>query len=134
MAPACNTSERRGQKINAPHDSTLHENYSHRIRRRTATPEATFFAFLFHFSNFHPFTANVTRALPLEAIKGEAGATTRGGSKREKRDKTIHQQQLEPISIETTTTTTQETWDLLPLSKACNPYYKHSDARQHEPQ
>jgi hypothetical protein len=38
------------------------------------------------------------------------------------------QQQLEP------TTTTQETWDLLTLSKACNPYYEHPGARQHEPQ
>jgi hypothetical protein len=25
-------------------------------------------------------------------------------------------------------------WDLLPLSKACNPYYEHSGARQHEQQ
>jgi hypothetical protein len=37
-------------------------------------PEATFFVFLFH---FYPFTMNVSRALPLEAIKGEAGATSR---------------------------------------------------------
>jgi hypothetical protein len=28
----------------------------------------------------------------------------------------------------------KETWDLLPLSKACNPYYEHSGARQHEQQ
>jgi hypothetical protein len=33
-------------------------------------PEATFFVFLFH---FYLFTTNVTRALSLEAIKGEAG-------------------------------------------------------------
>jgi hypothetical protein len=33
------------------------------------------FLSLFH---FYPFTMNVTRALPLEAIKGEAGATSRG--------------------------------------------------------
>jgi hypothetical protein len=48
----------------------------------------------------------------------------------------MRQQQLEPISIETTTTTTttQETWDLLSLSKAYNPYYEHRGARQHEPQ
>jgi hypothetical protein len=47
----------------------------HRIRRKKATPEATFVVFLFH---FHLFTMNVTRALPLEAIKGEAGVTSRG--------------------------------------------------------
>jgi hypothetical protein len=40
---------------------------------------------------------------------------------------------IEIKPIETTTTTTQETWDLLPLSKACNPYYEHPGARQHEP-
>jgi hypothetical protein len=39
-----------------------------------AMPEATFLVFLFH---FHLFTINVTRALSLEAIKGEAGATSR---------------------------------------------------------
>jgi hypothetical protein len=37
-----------------------------------------FFVFLFHFSHFHPFTAIVTEALPLEVIKGEAGATFKG--------------------------------------------------------
>jgi hypothetical protein len=72
MALARRTSERRGQKINAPLDFTLQEKCSHRIRRRTATPEATFFASL-SFSRFHPYTANVTQALPLEAIKGGQG-------------------------------------------------------------
>jgi hypothetical protein len=28
----------------------------------------------------------------------------------------------------------KETWDSFPLSKACNPYYEHSGARQHEEQ
>jgi hypothetical protein len=58
-----------------------------------------------------------------------------GGRSKEKRDETIRQQQLELISVKTTTTT-QKTWDLLSLSllKACNPYYEHSGARQHEPQ
>jgi hypothetical protein len=69
----------RAQKINAQYVSTLQENCSHRIRRKTVTPEATFFVFLFHSSCFYPFTTNVTRALPLEAIKGEAGATSKGG-------------------------------------------------------
>jgi hypothetical protein len=38
----------------------LQGNYSHRIRRRTFMPKATFFVFLFHFPCFHHFTANVT--------------------------------------------------------------------------
>jgi hypothetical protein len=50
------------------------ENCSHRIRRKMATPEATFWFFSFI---FHIFTTNVTRALSLEAIKGEVGATSR---------------------------------------------------------
>jgi hypothetical protein len=29
---------------------------------------------------------------------------------------------------------TKETWDPLPLSKAYNPYYEHSGARQHKQQ
>jgi hypothetical protein len=88
------------------------------------TSEATFFAFLFHFLCFYHFTANVTRPLPLEVIKGEAGR------RQKKKDETTRQQQLEhkppPPPL--------ETWDLLPLSKACNPYYEHLSARQHEPQ
>jgi hypothetical protein len=54
MAPARRASEWRGQKINAPHDFTLQGNYSHRIRRRTATPKATFFPFSFLFPIFTP--------------------------------------------------------------------------------
>jgi hypothetical protein len=129
MAPTRRTSEWRGQKINVQHDSTLQGNCSHRIRGTTTTLEATLFAFLFHFFRFHPFTTNVTRVLSLEAIKGEAGAASNGGQRRE-----------DPATIARThrnrnhTTTTQETWDLLPLSKVCNPYHEHPGARQHEPQ
>jgi hypothetical protein len=54
------------------------------------------FCLSFIFPVFLPFTANVTRALPLESIKGEAGPHLRG------QEETIKQQQLEPISIETT--------------------------------
>jgi hypothetical protein len=95
MAPARRASERRGQKINVPHDFTLQGNCSHRTRRRTATPEASFFAFLFLFSRFHPFTANVTRALPLEAIKGRQGPE-RSRTTEPNRKETMKQQQLEP--------------------------------------
>jgi hypothetical protein len=51
--------------------------YSRRIRRETAAPEVIFFVFLFHIFLISPFTINVTRALPLETIKGEAGATSK---------------------------------------------------------
>jgi hypothetical protein len=85
MATTHRTGKQRGQKINALHNSTLQENCSHWIRRRTAMPEATFFAFLFYFPCFHYFTTNVTRALPLEVIKGEAGARTTRAIKRKKR-------------------------------------------------
>jgi hypothetical protein len=52
-------------------------NCSRWIRRKTAAPEATFFVFSFIFSPFYLFTTNVTRALSLETIKGEAGATSK---------------------------------------------------------
>jgi hypothetical protein len=74
MATVRSTSRWRGQKSNTCCISVLQENYSHQIRRKTAMPEATFWFFSFI---FHPFTTNVTRALSLEAIKGEAGATSR---------------------------------------------------------
>jgi hypothetical protein len=63
-------------------------------------PKATFFVFLFHSPRFYPFTMNVTRALPLETIKGEAGSTSRGRGRSS--DRAIKQQQLEPTSVETT--------------------------------
>jgi hypothetical protein len=72
-----------------------------------ATSEATFFVFLFHFPCFHHFTTNVTRALPLEAIKGEAGARAINAIAIEIRGKKrTRQQQLEHTTLETTTTTT----------------------------
>jgi hypothetical protein len=77
MAPTRHASERRCQKINTPHDFTLHGNCSHRIRRRTATPQATFFAFLFHFFFFcfHPFYRKCNPSPPLRSYKrGGAGA------------------------------------------------------------
>jgi hypothetical protein len=119
MAIARNTSRWRGQKINACCISALQENCSHWIRRKTAIPEATFFVFLFH---FHLFTMNVTQALPLEAIKGEAGATSRA----------MDESSPQPSTHTSTHQPSQETWDPLPLSKACNLYYKHSGVRQHE--
>jgi hypothetical protein len=55
MATTRRTNGWRGQKTNALHVSTLQGNYSHRIRRRTTTPNAIFFVFLFHSLRFHPF-------------------------------------------------------------------------------
>jgi hypothetical protein len=93
-----------------------------------ATPEATFFVFLFYLSPFHLFTTNVTRAISLETIKGEVGATSRGIEKTKKQH---------TLLAKTSTHThhpSKETWDPLILLKACNPYYEHSGARQHEQQ
>jgi hypothetical protein len=56
-----------------------------------ATPEATFVIFLFY---FHLFTMNVTQALPLEAIKGEAGATSREGNNAKARTHRSNQLEL----------------------------------------
>jgi hypothetical protein len=131
MAITRNTSRRRDQKINAQYVSTLQGDCSHRIRRKTATSKTTFFIFLFHSFRFYPFTTNVTRALPLEAIKGEVGATSKGGD----------QAATDRVHLNRNHTSrfhapplTKKTWDPLPFSKACNPYYEHSGARQHEPQ
>jgi hypothetical protein len=83
-----------------------------------AIPEATFLFLFFVFSPFHLFTINVTQALPLGTIKGEAGATSRGtwGSK---------QTPIQEHTSQTNSTNsyaTKETWDPLPLLKAYNLY------------
>jgi hypothetical protein len=59
----------------------------------------------------------------LGTIKGEAGATSRGAN-----------QKHNWLGKHSNSRTTKETWDLLPLSNACNSYYEHSSARQHEQQ
>jgi hypothetical protein len=82
------------------------------------------FIFLFHLFPFHISTTNVTQALFLETIKGEAGAT----SKRMNVGTNTHTTLRQPHTHHPS----KETWNPLPLSKACNSYYEHSSARQHE--
>jgi hypothetical protein len=56
-----------------------------------ATLEAIFFVFLFHpFFHFHLFIMNVTRALSLETLKGEAGATSRDDGEDEETTHNTH--------------------------------------------
>jgi hypothetical protein len=89
-----------------------------------------FFSFLL--SHFHLFTTNVTLALFLEAIKGEAWATSR-----DNRNNTYTIDNAHILLAKTSTHmnhSSKEIWDPLPLSKASNPYYEHSGARQHEQQ
>jgi hypothetical protein len=87
-----------------------------------------FFSFiLFH---FHLFATNVTQALSLEAIKEEAGTTSR-----DNRNNTYTIDNVHILLAKTSTHTnhsSKEIWDPLPLSKAYNPYYEHFGARQHE--
>jgi hypothetical protein len=92
MVMARRTSGWRGQKINDLHVSTLQGNCSHRIRLHYHAETTFFLFFSFILPIFHPFTMNITRALPLETIKGEVEATFRA----------IEKQQLELIPIETT--------------------------------
>jgi hypothetical protein len=106
MATTRHTSGSRGQKINAQYVSTLQGNCSHRIRRRTTT--------------------NVIRALPLKAIKGETCATSKGDQ--------VTTARVCLNRNHTSRTTTHKRPGICSLSKACNPYYEHPGARQHEPQ
>jgi hypothetical protein len=87
-----------------------------------------FFVFLFRLFHFHLFTTNVIRALPLGTIKGEAGVTSRGPLEKN----TPHRPRTQAHTH--THTHRQRDWDPLPLSKAYNPYYEHSGARQYEQQ
>jgi hypothetical protein len=89
------------------------------MRRKTATLEATFFVFLFHPFPFPSLYYECNLSPLLRSYKWGGR-----GHDRENNEETIH----------TRTPPSKETWDPLPLSKACNPYYEHSGARQHEQQ
>jgi hypothetical protein len=69
MATARSTSRQRGQKINAQYVSTLQGNYSHRIRRKMATPEATFFYLSPSFFLFLPLYHECNPSPPLRSYK-----------------------------------------------------------------
>jgi hypothetical protein len=61
MATVRRTSKRRGQKINAPHVSTLQGELLPLEKEDDGYAQGHFFfVFLFYFSHFHPFTTNVT--------------------------------------------------------------------------
>jgi hypothetical protein len=61
--------------------------------RRRPHPRPPFLFFSFIFSPFHLFITNVTQALPLKTIKGEAGATPR---KRRQRPTRTHTSPRQP--------------------------------------
>jgi hypothetical protein len=78
MATACNTSGRRGQKINACCISALQGKLLPPDKEEDGRTRGHLFCFsLFPFLYFIFFTTNVTRALSLETIKGEAGTDRR---------------------------------------------------------
>jgi hypothetical protein len=126
------TSEQRGQRLNAHYVSALQGKLLTSNKKEDGHTRGHLFCFSllsFPLSPFYLSTTNVTRALPLRTIKGEAGATSRGSQ--------IENRPLLETHLtnqELTLTRHQETWDPLPLLKACNPYYEHSSARQHEQQ
>jgi hypothetical protein len=85
-------------------------------------PSLVFLFLLFLFL----LTTNVTRALPLGTIKGEAETTSRGFPIRSGNNN----MQSNGLISHTTT----KTWDSFPLSNACNPYHMHFGARLPEQQ
>jgi hypothetical protein len=98
---------------------------SRRIKRKTAAPEATFFVFLFYLFLISPFYYKCNMSPVLENYKRGG----RGDTPERRRDDYTHLAKTTHIH-----TSSEETWDPFPLSKACNPYYEHSSARQHEQQ
>jgi hypothetical protein len=76
--------------------------------------EATFLVFLFHLFPVLPFYHDCNPSPPHGNYK-RGGKDLQGGG-----------------TNQTHTHHPKETWDLLPLSKACNPYYEHFGAWQHE--
>jgi hypothetical protein len=133
MATARRTSRWKGQKINAPHVSTLQGNCFHRIRR-TATSKTTFFCLSLSFSPFLLLYHESNPSSPL-SYKRRGRGHIWGGDRAIQRsnDLAIKQQQLEPIE---TTSPPPLTRDLGPdpSLESLYPCYEHPGARQHEPQ
>jgi hypothetical protein len=124
MVTARCTNGQRGQKLDAHYIPALQGKLLTPDKEEDGHARGHLFVFLFHLFPFHLFTTIVTPALPLGTIKGEAGATS-SGTLRLKHNS---------LGKNSSSHTTKETWDLLPLLNACNPYYEHSGARQHEHQ
>jgi hypothetical protein len=81
MATTCCTSGWRGPKINVHYISVLQGNLLTPDKEEDGRAQGhLFLSFSFIFSLFHLFITNVTRALPLETIKWEAGATLERGT------------------------------------------------------
>jgi hypothetical protein len=125
---ARNTNRRRGQKINVCCISTLQRKLLSPDKRKMATPEVTFFVILFH---LFPILSLYHKYNPSPLLRNYK----RGGRDRQKEGtkNTRAHTHLAKTSIHTHHPS-KKTWDLLPLSKSCNPYYKYSSARQHEQQ
>jgi hypothetical protein len=77
MATARCTSGRKGRKLDAHCISTLQGKLLTPDKEEDGRTRGHLFVFLFRLFHFHLFTTNVTRALPLKTIKGEAEATSR---------------------------------------------------------
>ena len=74
--------------------------------------------------SFFSFSSAVTRAFPL-LIKGEAGRPMKGDRiKTQEHDTSTRLSDKRALS--TRSLLPPETWDHLPLSPVCNPYYKPS--------
>jgi hypothetical protein len=87
-----------------------------------ATPDATFFVFLFRLFPISSFYHKCNSSPSLKNYK-------RGGREHlTKTDTSLRHASLRQH------THPKGTWDLFLLSKACNPYYEHFGVRQHEQQ
>jgi hypothetical protein len=123
MATAHRTSGRRGQKLNAHYISALQCKLLTPDKEKDGHVQCHIFCFSLLSFPLYLFTIIVTQDLPLKTIKGEAWVTF--GTPQWNRNS---------LSRYSSSHTTKETWDMFPPSKACNPYYEHSGARQPEQQ
>jgi hypothetical protein len=85
------------------------------------------FCFLYHLFSILSFYHKCNPSPLLEKYK-RGGRDPNGGGTQERTH--AHTSLRQPHTHHPS----KETWDPLPLSKACNPYYEHSGARQHEQQ
>jgi hypothetical protein len=127
MAAARCTSRWRAQKINACCISALQGRLLPPDKEEDGHTRGHLFCFSLSSFLILPLYHDCNLSPPLRNYK-------RGGMERAQKGTRRRRTTTHLMNTYTHLISTEETWDPFPLSKACNPYYEHSGARQHEQQ
>jgi hypothetical protein len=117
MATARRTSGRRDQKLNAHCISPLQRKLLTPDKEEDGLSNAIFFVFLFRLFPISPFYRKCNLSPPLGTYKRGSRDHIEGGL----RSKQTPVREHTSLTKNSNSYATKETWDPLPLSKACTP-------------